>query len=558
MKRPLRARRRQYWFIFCSICLLCGILVSACISNTTNEKNSTPHAVTATASAKATSQMLRFPLVGTADLSTLDPARDPDQDSAIVMTMIYSGLVRSDSHLNVIPDQATWQMSPDGRTYTFTLQPSLTFSDGTPITAQTYLQSWTRALSSSLATPATFALAAPIVGASRVYTGKTHILSGVRALNVTTLQVKLDKATPAFLTSLTNPFFLPINPKLISQYNQQSWNGTNWNAQTSMLGLSSGPFLIQNWQHNISMALVPNPHYYGNAPQLKTITLDFVNDPRIAYQLNGDGRYDFDWDIASEDQAAAKGANFKSTPLLQTDALFFDTTQSPFDSMVVRQAFAYAIDKQALSKTIFDSTTLPANTLLPPGMPGYQADYDGFDFDANKARSLFDSVYPDRSKFPSVTFSYSITQMPNEEAQMLQLMWQKTLGVKITLLGVDDDAYQQEVRSHSIALGMISWTATAADPAQLLSRLTSNSRLNSGQWKNQDYDDLVSQAEANTGDDRLALYQQAEQIAISQAGWIPLDHQTMAALIPSWVHGITLNGEGLYFGDWSDVCLSSH
>jgi oligopeptide transport system substrate-binding protein len=91
-----------------------------------------------------------------------------------------------------------------------------------------------------------------------------------------------------------------------------------------------------------------------------------------------------------------------------------------------------------------------------------------------------------------------------------------------------------------------------------LSRLTSKARLNSGQWKDQDYDSLVSQAEANTGSDRLALYQQAEQIAISQASWIPLDHQTMAALIPSWVHGVTLNGQGLYFGDWSDIYLSSH
>ena len=66
------------------------------------------------------------------------------------------------------------------------------------------------------------------------------------------------------------------------------------------------------------------------------------------------------------------------------------------------------------------------------------------------------------------------------------------------------------------------------------------------------------QAEQTTGDARIALYNKAEQIAITDVAWLPLDHQSKAAIIPPWVHGVSLNGQGLFFGDWSDVYLIQH
>jgi ABC-type oligopeptide transport system substrate-binding subunit len=88
--------------------------------------------------------------------------------------------------------------------------------------------------------------------------------------------------------------------------------------------------------------------------------------------------------------------------------------------------------------------------------------------------------------------------------------------------------------------------------------LLSSSPENEGQWHNSDFDTLVAQAEAQTGDSRISLYNQAEQLAISNVGVLPLYHPTFAAIIPSWLHGISLNGNGLYFGDWSGVYISAH
>lgn len=133
----IHLRRLSAPFLF--LCVLV-LTVTACGGGST-----TP---TTTGTALATKQLLRFPNVGIADANSafLDPAQGPDANTAQVASMIYSGLVKSDVNLNVVPDQATWDISPDNKIYTFHLKPGITFSDGTPVTAQTYAYTLTRAL----------------------------------------------------------------------------------------------------------------------------------------------------------------------------------------------------------------------------------------------------------------------------------------------------------------------------------------------------------------------------------------------------------------------------
>ena len=130
---------------------------------------------------------------------------------AIVAGMVYSGLVRSDKNLNVIPDQATWDISNNNTVYTFHLKPGLTFSDGTPVTAQTYAYTLTRQLLPEVKSPVATFFEGNIVGANDVNTGKTKTLAGVKALDAQTLQIILTKPTPYFLEVLTNSLYFPLN-----------------------------------------------------------------------------------------------------------------------------------------------------------------------------------------------------------------------------------------------------------------------------------------------------------------------------------------------------------
>jgi len=153
---------------------LCVLLLALAACGGGGSTNSTS---TNTLAAK---QVLRFPNVGLQDSASLDPAQGPDANTAQIVSMIYNGLVKSDVNLNVVPDQASsWDISSDNKVYTFHLRPGLSFSDGTSITAQTYVYTWTRALLPEVKSGIASFFEASIVGANDVNSGKTKTLAGV-------------------------------------------------------------------------------------------------------------------------------------------------------------------------------------------------------------------------------------------------------------------------------------------------------------------------------------------------------------------------------------------
>lgn len=525
------------------------IMLAACggASTTTPTINGTP--------TLASSQVLTFPNVGTRDIGVLDPALGPDSNSAIAVGMIYTGLVKFDKNLNVMPDQATWVISPDNKVYTFNLKQGITFSDGTPVTAQSYVYTLTRALLPDVKSPIASFFLGPIAGSDNVSNGKTRTLTGVKAIDKNTLQITLKQPAAYFLQIMANSIAYPLNQKIINQYGQ-----TDWVNHAASNGIGTGPFMVKEWDHNTKMVLVPNPQWYGAKTKLTEVDMLFVNDQSTAFKAYQAGQYNFVWNIGPQDLTDAKSMpGYTSESLLQTDLLFFSNKMAPFNNAAVRQAFAYAIDKETLATAIFKGSAVPAPTIIPPGMPGYQPNYQGLAYDKSKALAALQNAYPDVSKVPPITFSFPNSQVSQSEASALQQMWQTALGIQVKLLSVELNAYNTETANHQVQFGFTQWSADFPDPYDWLTlNLFSTASNNSGDWNNPQFDQTVTQAEQTTGDTRIQLYNQAEQIAISDVGWLPLDHQAMSANIPSWVHGVSLNNTGLYFGDWSDVYLLQH
>ena len=504
----------------------------------------------------ASSQVLVFPNVGTQDIGVLDPAQGPDANSGIAVGMIYSGLVKFDQNLEVVPDQASsWTISPDNKTYTFKLKPGIMFSDGTPVTAQTYVYTLTRQILPQVQGGFAQLFFSIIDGANDVINGKTTVLRGVRALDDSTLQITLTQPAAYFLDLMATSFCFPLNEKVIARYGQKDW--VNHAAGN---GIGTGPFMVKEWDHNVKMVLVPNPHWYGAKTKLTEVDMLFVSDPSTAFKSFQAGQYNFDWNITVQDLAIAKNMpGFIRESQLQTDLLFFNNKMAPFDKPAVRQAFAYATDKATLVNAIFKGAAVAAPTIIPPGMPGYQVGYQGLPYDKNKALAALESAYPDVSKVPPITFTYPSSQISSLEAQALQQMWQTALGIRVNLLSVELNAYNTETTNRQVQFGFTQWTADFPDPYDWLAlNLLSNAAGNDGSWSNAQFDQAVMQAEQATGNARIQLYNQAEQIAITDVGWLPLDHQALSAVIPSWVRGVTLNNTGLYFGDWSGVYLLQH
>ncbi|TMD89028.1 MAG: peptide ABC transporter substrate-binding protein [Chloroflexi bacterium] len=453
----------------------------------------------------AAKQILTFPNVGITDSGPPDPALVTDQNTDLIVNMIYSGLVKSDINLNVVPDQATWDVSDDNRVYTFHLKPGIVFSDGTPVTAQTYVYTLSRALLPEVDSSMAALFEGAIVGANAVMKGKTKTLSGVKAIDNQTLRITLTRPTPYFLQMLTNSLFFPLNKRIIDTYGQ-----SDWPDHVVGSGVGTGPFMIAQWNHSVKMVLVPNPYYYGDKTKLTQVNMIFTNDATTALNVYRAGRYDFVWNMTVSDQVASKGLpGFTRSTQLETDALFFNNKMPPFDNALVRQAFAYATDKVTLAHNVFFDSVVPAQTIIPPGMPGYQPDYAGIPYDKNMAKST---------------------------------------------------AYADELSKHQVQFGFVPWNADFADPYDCLTlNLLSTAPNNYGQWSDPDFDQAVTQADKTLSNNtRVSLYNQAEQIAIQNVGWLPLDHQALAAIIPLWVHGVSVNANGLFFGDWSQVYVLQH
>ena len=548
----VKRSKKSISLVFLFLCML--LVLSACGNGTSNPP--TPTVSNKKSEPKlAAKQVLTFPNVGIADSAPLDPALVSDANTSVILNMVYSGLVKDDINLNVVPDQATWDISPDNTIYTFHLKPNIFFSDGTPVTAQTYVYTLTRSLLPEVQSSAASFFEGIIIGANNIIRGKTKTLSGVKAIDALTLQITLQHSAPYFLQMLTNPLFFPLNQQLIAQYGQSDWpNHVVGN------GVGTGPFMITEWDHSVKMVLAPNPYYYGTKTRLTSVNMVFEYDPSIAFKSYSAGQYDFTWNITPTDQLSAKGLpGFTRSTQLQTDALFFNPKMPPFDNAIVRLAFAYATDKVTLAHTIFNDAVVPAGTIIPPEMPGYVQKYSGLPYDKNQAKTLLQSVYPDVTAVPPITFSYANSQVSQREAVALQRMWQDALGIPVTLRSVEPTAYSTETANRQIQFGFTQWEADFADPYDCLTlNLLSTAAGNVGNWSNPTFDQLVILADKITGAERLSLSAQAEQIAIADAGWLPLDHQTMAAIIPSWVHGVSLNANGLYFGDWSEVYLLQH
>lgn len=540
------AKRVHNWRAPSIMLVLCSVLLllSACAKSGTLIGTGTP----------AAQQVLTIPFIGTTNAPSFDPTVEQDANGKIMMNMLYSGLVRVDKNLQVLPDQANWTISSDQKTYTFHLKSGITFADGTPVTAQTYINSWMYAFRPANQSSLITSEAASIVGVQQFHAGQSKVLSGVNASDAHTLQVKLTQPEPYFLSELANSLFFSTNQKLVTAY-----QGQPWPVSVVQQGVGTGPFIVKDIVSDVKMSLVPNPHYYGNKLTLTQVNIYFQNDPRVAYTANRASNYDLVWDLVQADQLAASPLQgFTSAELLQTDALFFNVTQAPFNSEVVRQAFAAALNKPGYAVTTMGKTVLAADTIQPTNMSCYPYPVQKSTQDVTKASNLLKSAYPNLSKIPAITFSYPISEVTPAMAHALQSMWQAVSGIKVNLQPLDATVYQQELSNHTIQFGFVSWQAKFADPYAFVEPFLSTSSQNVSQWHSTDYDQLIARANASTGATRLSLYTQAEQLVLNAAPVIPLDHQCMAGIIPNWIQGVSLNAQGLYFGDWSGVKILSH
>ncbi|MGE5139040.1 MAG: peptide ABC transporter substrate-binding protein [Rudaea sp.] len=522
-----------------------------------------PTTAATTAAPAATGGVLRWGVEGVNELPAMDPPLAGASQSVGVINLVFEGLVRLDSELKIAPAGSDkWDIKDGGKTFVFHIRDGLKFANGDPVTAEDFAYSLNRAFGKDFANGNAGYYLSNISGSTDVTEGKADKIKGVKVIDPQTLEIDLDSPSVYFLYQLTFPASFVV-PKKAIDADAKTWTDKAY---------GTGPFMVKEWKHNQSITLVPNPNYWMGQPKLSEIDLPFFQDAETAYKLYQTGGLDI---MGTYDFPTTHIPDVSSLPdFHQVNQFFvtyigFNNAKKPFSDVAVRQAFAKAVDKKTLVDKVLQGAVVQADTLIPPGMPGFtQADTTLQAFDKAAAQKLLsDAGYADGKGFPKVAISIN-NQDPNYSkiAAFLQQQWKENLGVQVDINTEELAKFNDDLTAmankpddpNAFTMYLSVWGADYPDPQNFVSQqLQTGVGNNNGHYSNKQFDDLTKQADVETDSaKRYSLYQQAEKIALTEVGWLPLYYGKANILIRPKVQNLVVTPQGIFAKpDWTAVTV---
>jgi oligopeptide transport system substrate-binding protein len=487
------------------------------------------------------------------DPYTLDPAVSGEMTSHVYLMQLFGGLVRPGDNLEPAPDIAErWEIGNDGRTYTFYLRPEVKFHDGRPVTAADFKYSWERACAPQTGSATAATYLNDIVGVGEVLAGQTAEISGVKVIDDHTLEVAIDAPKAYFLSKLTYPTAFVVDKDNVAA------GGGWWRSPNG-----TGPFKLRQWQQGELLVLERNELYYGEVAKVSQVVFKLWSGIPINMYETGD------IDVAGvgsnyiekvTDETGPFYLDLSIVPELSFYYIGFNTAEPPFDDVDIRRAFSMAIDKEKLISLVFKGTMQPAYGILPPGMPGYNQDLIGLDYDLAAAKALIaDSSYGDVSNLPPIT----VTTLGwgggiSSELEAVVYQWRQNLGVEVTVRQLEPERFFYHLSEETDQMFYTGWIADYPHPQNFLDILFhSGADNNYGQYSNAEFDTLLEAAGVEPDrETSLGLYQQAEQLMVDDAACIPLAFGRNYVLIKPYVKGYELNPMG--FAMLNGVSVETH
>ncbi|RMF89523.1 MAG: ABC transporter substrate-binding protein [Nitrospinota bacterium] len=482
----------------------------------------------------------RFPL--STDPPTLDPAQITDTTSHSVASEIFNALVRYDENLRLVPDIATrWEISPDKRTYTFYLRKGVKFHNGRECTAQDFRYTFERVLNPATHSPRT-GFIDRLQGAKEYMQGKADRVTGITVVDDYTLKLTLEKPFTLFLHLLAYSSNYVVPREVVERY------GKDFTSHP----VGTGPFRFVEWKHDDHILLEANPEYFRGRPYLDRILYRIIPEEMTRLEEFKAGNLEHS-DIPSGQFLSVKndpelGKLLVSYPNLGTYSFRFNMEKPPFkNNKKLRQAFNYAIDRQAISDIILEGRVIPAKGVLPPTMPGYNPDLKGYTYNPEKARQLLaEAGYPGGKGFPHIDLYFNTNETHQKIAELVQAQLRE-LGINIGLRSLDWAAYIKLVDDGGTLLHRMGWIADYPDPENFLTVLHHSRNIgpagNSARYSNPRVDALLDRADASEDwEERKRLYQEAERIIVDDAPWIYVYYYSANMLFQPYVRGLRLTG----------------
>ena len=450
--------------------------------------------------ATATPQVLR--LSQRNEPADLDPARTTLADEFGILRALLEGLlIPGENGGTPQPGAATgWDVSADGRTYTFQLRPDARWSDGVPVTAEQFIAAYRRLL-----TPATAAPKAAVffsVRNARAFANGTlrdFAAVGFRAPSTHTLVIDLEAPNPRFPHLVASGPWLPVRTDVVERH------GRAWTQPENFVG--NGPFVLTAWRADQRIVARRNPAWHGAAgvrlAEVQFVRFDSGDSEERAYRA---GQIEATMAVPLSKVAAyerERGPELHRQTMIETRYLAFNTRRPPLDDPRVRRALSLALDRRKLTERVLLGAQSPADRLLPPalrraGEPDSLA--SRHQHDPATARTLLAAAGVNPRNFPRLELSFW-SNPPLLEA--VQAMWRQELGLEVALA-------QREARVHLAALAtggydiaLVAAIPDVADPADLLGDFLSGAPENYPGWSDAGFDAAVRRGDLAAAESRL-------------------------------------------------------
>ncbi len=475
----------------------------------------------------------------------------------LLLPNVFGGLLRYSETGKIEYDLAeSYEVSDDGKTYTFRIRSDVRYANGNTVVADDFVKSWKRALNPDSLSP--MAEFMSIIDGYGDYTSRASEDIGIKAVDDQTLEVTLSDGYTFFPSYAASFVYAVVDPTVVESNPDDFY----------LNGAGTGPWQVTAFEPGGDLVMEPNTEYYGGtSPSLTKLTWRTVSGSdagQAALDLyTNDDAISADVTISlieavTADEALSadlKTVEFSGT----TRSLAMDFNQEPFNSVGVRRAFALATDREQYGTGIYLGTYKPATAFTPP-VTGEVATYEapaGLDFNAgDAAAALSDAGFEGGAGLPEIILYQSAGDTDEEIARTAAFLatYQDTLGVAIThdttLTAAQIELQRED--NNGLQLAITDWSSIGDTPYLLSYALRPDSPYMSGffNWNPdleddgdfkpgadaQQFSDLVGDAEQDQAA-RNDLYQQAETLALQNAVYIPIGNWVQQYVQKPWLQG---------------------
>ena len=479
---------------------------------------------------------------------SLDPQIATGVPEHHVISTLMEGLVLKDRRtLQPRPGVAeSWEISDDGRVYTFKIRNNAKWSNGDPLTAGDFVWSWWRALQPALGNLYAYMLF-PIENAQNYYEGVVSDFSqvGAKALDDQTLEVTLNHPTPYFLQLLDHYSLFPVHKETIEKFGSADQRGTRWTYAGNLVG--NGAFTLEEWEINRKIVVKKNENYWDaeNVRLNEVVFLpveNVVTEERMfrAGQLHVTASLPAD-KIAPYSEMSE--SPMRISPYLGTYFYRINVDVPHLQDPKVRKALAMSIDRDNIVEKITKGGQIPAYAMTPPGTMGYYPKSE-LRYDPEEARKLLaEAGYPDGQGFPVTEILYNTNEGHRKIAVAIQEMWKQNLNVDIQILNQEWKVYLDSESAGEYQISRAGWIGDYVDPNNFLDMFICNGGNNRTGWCNQEYDNLILKVApaVKSHEERLEIFQTAETMLLNDMPVIPIYTYTSIQLIDPSVKNFDSN-----------------